>query len=658
MNKQSGWAELAVLPALIAMAIMLFAAGYTAGKLTMLRMLRADAEATVFLWRDYVADRIGPGFDTHEEAGVLPAGQATDLAPAGVPAQSRETTSDVLSSVILDADGHVVSPDDLRPGQSFAFPDGREQAAFRTMLESGTLQYLIPPAATPDEKRTVFYVPFLSDGEVFGGMRMDVDQTAATSLLNGSYSRRMSINGILGAVGFSAVLIILWHRIRDRRVAEDEIRFLALHDTLTNLPNRARFNTCLDTALERAREHGTTLAVICIDVDNFKDINDTLGHPVGDAVLKSVAERILAASGPAATVARLSGDEFAVFIEHIRDQPSVRRAAERYLRSTAIPHDVDGHELVSTVSIGIALAPADGTDAETLMKNADLALYDAKANGRNAARFFTVDMDEDLRQRRMIEEEMRKGLGNNQFKVFYQPQFDLRSGALTGYEALVRWDHPALGAISPATFIPVAETCGLIVPLGEWVMRTACVAAAEWEEPVKLAVNLSAAQFRTGDVADMIERALYWSRLPPERLEVEITETALLQNTETARATLNRLRDLGVTIAMDDFGTGYSSLSYLSSFPIDKIKIDRSFIQRLDEDQNTAEIVNAIVGLGQSLDVKITAEGVETHEQARYLRRIGCDQAQGFLFGRPSESVERTVPAVVELQESLKKATG
>jgi len=258
----------------------------------------------------------------------------------------------------------------------------------------------------------------------------------------------------------------------------------------------------------------------------------------------------------------------------------------------------------------------------------------------------------------MIEEEMRKGLGNNQFKVFYQPQFDLRSGALTGYEALVRWDHPALGAISPATFIPVAETCGLIVPLGEWVMRTACVAAAEWEEPVKLAVNLSAAQFRTGDVADMIERALYWSRLPPERLEVEITETALLQNTETARATLNRLRDLGVTIAMDDFGTGYSSLSYLSSFPIDKIKIDRSFIQRLDEDQNTAEIVNAIVGLGQSLDVKITAEGVETHEQARYLRRIGCDQAQGFLFGRPSESVERTVPAVVELQESLKKATG
>jgi diguanylate cyclase (GGDEF)-like protein len=431
-----------------------------------------------------------------------------------------------------------------------------------------------------------------------------------------------------------------------------------MHDTLTRLPNRSQLNLRLQQAIDRRRHNGGMLAVMCIDVDNFKDINDTLGHPVGDVILKATAERLLAASGPTTIVARLSGDEFAILIEDVKNETILRTAAERYLRCASIAHEIDGQEVVCTISIGLSVSPGDGSDPATLMKNADLALYRAKADGRNTLRFFTKEMDAEVQRRRRLEAELRRDLGTKRIAVNYQPQFDLWTGKVIGYEALARWSHPELGNVSPAEFIPIAESSGLMSKLSERILLSACRTARDWPDDIKLAVNLSAAQFRTGEVSSAVERILAQTRLPPQRLEVEITESVLLQNTISAQSNLSRMRGLGISIALDDFGTGYSSLSYLSRFPIDKIKIDRSFVQRMCEDANTAAIVSAIVGLGKTLQLDITAEGVETREQLALLRAMGCHQVQGFLFGMPSETPDFPVPQVILMQEALNRAAG
>ena len=391
--------------------------------------------------------------------------------------------------------------------------------------------------------------------------------------------------------------------------------------------------------MARAKRHGRLMAVFGLDLDRFKHFNDTLGHAAGDALLEEVAARLKENVRESDVVGRLGGDEFAIVAEDIDAPEDAMQLARRVCTALGKSYRCNGHEVTSSASIGIALGPIDGEPVETLMKNADLALYRAKEDGRNTFRFFEPAMDAALQKRRRLETDLRAALRKNQLYIDYQPQFDLESGRLTGYEALVRWWHPVEGEIPPSTFLPIAEETGLIVPLGEWILKTACSYATTWPLDTKLAVNLSPAQFKTQDVYGLVRRVLTETGLEPERLELEITEGIILQNTDAVFDTLTSLDQLGVAIAMDDFGTGYSSLSYLTRFPVKKIKIDRSFIDTLGTSPQTSAIVSSIVGLGQSLNVTITAEGVETEGQAAMLRKWGCDQVQGFYYGKPDADV-------------------
>jgi diguanylate cyclase (GGDEF)-like protein len=647
-------ADLIVLPALCGLVVSLFAVGYIGGKFIELRALRSQADSVVTAVTGFVEDRIGPNLTY---APHLPKPDANTILRSIPVPESLTRYADLRSVMLLNDRGRIAAPAATSMPEAFVFHSSEDRATYERALRSRSVQYL-RAEDMPGRFRTIFYAPLVASGSPYGVVRIDLDQTRDAALLEHAIGPRRVLAAALGLIGLLVTILMFWRFIKERWMAEDEIRFLAMHDVLTKLPNRAQFKLRLERALDRAWNDGTTLAVICIDVDNFKDINDTLGHPVGDRILRSTAERILAVSGPTSTVARLSGDEFAVLIEEVKGTAALRNAAERILRNASIVNEIDGHELVCSISMGISMAPADGNDVDTLLKNADLALYRAKSEGRNRMAFFTNDMDRELRRRRLMEDELRRDLGSDRFKVFYQPQFDLRTGELVGYEALARWTSPTLGIISPDAFVPAAEACGLIGRLSEWMLLTACESATKWDEPQRLAVNLSAAQFKAGEAADMIEKVLRWTKLPPERLEIEITETVLLKNTEAARETLNRLRTLGVSVALDDFGTGYSSLSYLSRFPIDKIKIDRSFVQQMAEDQNMTAIVQAIVGLGEILDVEIVAEGVETHDQVARLRAVGCHQVQGYLFGAPRETIGFPAPDVVLQQKTLMRAAG
>jgi diguanylate cyclase (GGDEF)-like protein/PAS domain S-box-containing protein len=423
--------------------------------------------------------------------------------------------------------------------------------------------------------------------------------------------------------------------ITERKVAEAQIRFMANHDALTRLPNRVLFRDRLEQALLWARRGDEQVAVLCLDVDRFKDVNDLRGHGAGDALLQQVAARLEAAIRESDTVARLSGDEFAIVQPGLRQPQGAATFAERLVTAMAEPFDLGGEQMAIGVSIGIALFPADGADAETLLKNADTALYRAKADGRGTYRLFEAEMDARLQARRALEYDLRQALAQQQLEVHYQPQANTQDGRITGFEALVRWRHPRRGLVPPAEFIPLAEESGLIVPIGEWVLRTACAAAASWPADLRLCVNLSPVQFSRCDLPRLIEDVLSTQRLSPERLELEITEGVLIKETEHVLATLQRLKALGVRIAMDDFGTGYSSLNYLQRFPFDKIKIDKSFIRDLEGNPDAAAIVRAVIGLGRSLKIAVIAEGVETAEQHDLLRREHCEEIQGYLIGRP-----------------------
>jgi diguanylate cyclase (GGDEF)-like protein len=483
------------------------------------------------------------------------------------------------------------------------------------------------------------FVPVTQDGQVSRVYAFAVDQTAAASLTNVALAVVTLTTSLLIVMGFSVPAAIASRRIRERWHAEDKIRFLAMHDSLTGLPNRVQFNQHLERAVARAKRHDNMMAVLCLDLDRFKDVNDTLGHATGDALLEEVAARLKENVREVDLVGRLGGDEFAIVAEEIDTPEGAMRLARRVCNALGAGYQVNGHEVTTSASVGIALGPLDNEPVEALMKNADLALYRAKDDGRNTFRFFEPAMDAALQKRRRLENDLRNALRKNQLYLDYQPQFGLENGRLTGYEALVRWWHPSEGEIPPSTFIPIAEETGLIVPLGEWILKTACTYATTWPLDTKLAVNLSPAQFKTQDVYALVRRVLSETGLEPNRLELEITEGIILQNTESVIDTLTRLDQLGVSIAMDDFGTGYSSLSYLTRFPVKKIKIDRSFIDTLGSSEQTSAIVSSIVGLGQSLHVTITAEGVETEGQAAMLKKWGCDQVQGYYYGRPEADV-------------------
>lgn len=422
--------------------------------------------------------------------------------------------------------------------------------------------------------------------------------------------------------------------ITERINAESKIAHMARHDALTDLPNRMLLGERLADALSHVGR-GQRLAVLCLDLDQFKNVNDTLGHPVGDELLRQVAERLRACVRDTDTVARVGGDEFSIIQVNIKGAVDAEHLAIRIAEAVSAPYDLDGHLVLIDTSIGIALAPDDGTDPNELLKAADLALYGAKADGRGVFRFFEADMDARMKARRALEISLRQAVENDEFVLYYQPIVNLNQDGVKSCEALLRWQHPARGLVSPLDFIPVAEEIGMIVVLGEWVIRRACNDAAKWPGNVGVAVNLSPTQLGSKNLVPTIIHALASSGLPAHRLELEITEAVLIQNTEVALKTLHQLRALGVSISMDDFGTGYSSLSYLSSFPFDTIKIDRSFINDLGNTAESAAIVKAVTGLAQSLSMSTTAEGVETQMQLDRVRELGCSDVQGFFYSKP-----------------------
>jgi len=504
-------------------------------------------------------------------------------------------------------------------------------------------------AAMPgDDHIRLAFVPATDNGNVARVYAFAVDQSAAAALTNLALTAVTLTTSLLIVMGFSVPAAIASRRIRERWLAEDQIRYLAMHDSLTGLPNRLQLRQHLDRAAARAKRHGRLMAVLCLDLDRFKNVNDTLGHATGDALLAEVSARLRESVRESDMVGRLGGDEFAIVAEDLDAPEDAMRLARRVCTALGEGYQVNDHEVTSSTSIGIAIGPHDGEAPDALLKNADLALYRAKEDGRNTFRFFEPAMDAALQKRRKLESDLRNALRKNQLYLDYQPQFDLVNGRLTGYEALVRWWHPSEGEIPPSTFIPIAEETGLIVPLGEWILKTACAYATTWPIDTKLAVNLSPAQFKTQDVYGLVSRVLAETGLEPQRLELEITEGIILQNTDAVFDTLTRLDQLGVAIAMDDFGTGYSSLSYLTRFPVKKIKIDRSFIDTLGTSPQTSAIVSSIVGLGQSLHVTITAEGVETEGQAAMLRKWGCDQVQGFYYGKPDADVPESEESVAK----------
>jgi len=416
---------------------------------------------------------------------------------------------------------------------------------------------------------------------------------------------------------------------RERRITQ-----LAFNDSLTGLPNRAFFRQHLDLEIQQSARRDGDLALLCIDLDNFKAINDTLGHPVGDELLRAVGDRIRQ-EVPDEMIARLGGDEFAIVISRGPGADSAGKIAQRLISALVEPYRINGHDLLIGASVGIAIHPADGRDTDTLLKNADLALYQAKQEGRGTYRFFESQMNVRAQERRILETDLRRALAGGELELYFQPLFDLTSERISAFEALLRWNHPTRGLVSPVEFIPVAEETGLIVPIGNWVLQEACRQATNWPSDVHVAVNVSSVQFRKAGLANAVMQALAVSGLPPARLEVEITESIFLESTEATLAVLHSLRSLGIKIALDDFGTGYSSLSYLQSFPFDKIKIDRSFIQELLHRPGASAIVQAIIDLAAALGMETTAEGVEDSLQLAELKLHGCSSVQGFLFSQP-----------------------
>ena len=427
--------------------------------------------------------------------------------------------------------------------------------------------------------------------------------------------------------------------VTERRQMEAKMAHMARHDALTSLPNRVLFREKLEEALLEI-PRGQRIAVHCLDLDYFKSVNDTLGHPIGDALLRAATERLLQCIRNEDLVSRQGGDEFAI-IQYVQDARLDSAAlAERVIDSISKPYDIDAHQLIVGVSIGIAVAPDDGLEPDELLKNADLALYRAKADGRGAFRFFEAEMDTCLQARRRLELDLRKALVAGEFELHYQPLINLRSNCITACEALLRWRHPDRGLVGPSDFISVLEETALITVVGEWILREACREAATWPDQIKVAVNLSPVQFKSLNLVAAVSIALAGARLPAGRLELEITESVLLQDCEATLATLHQLKELGVMIAMDDFGTGYSSLSYLQKFPFDKIKIDRSFISNLTCGKDSIAIVRAVATLGASLGMATTAEGVENKDQLDQLRAEGCTEVQGYYFSPPRPAHE------------------
>jgi diguanylate cyclase (GGDEF)-like protein/PAS domain S-box-containing protein len=428
------------------------------------------------------------------------------------------------------------------------------------------------------------------------------------------------------------------HLLREHALCT-EIARLARQDALTGLPNRALLHDRLAIAIASASRHGTKLGVAFLDLDRFKHVNDSLGHSAGDGLLQSVAGRLTVGVRRTDTVSRQGGDEFVILLSDVKQREDLANTALKIMAAISAPHRVGNHELHVTASVGIAVYPDDGTDGETLIKNADIAMYHAKDHGRDNYQFFTPEMNAHVVERRTIEGSLRQALNRREFLLHYQPKIDLATGAMSGAEALIRWHHPERGLVSPQAFVPIAEENGLIVPIGKWVLREACRQARAWQDaglrPVPVAVNISAVEFRGKGFVDGVRRILEETGLDPRMLEMELTESVLMHSVASTAEMLRELKAMGVRLAVDDFGTGYSSLSHLMQFPIDALKVDRSFVREIAAESDTSPIITAVIAMGRSLNQRVIAEGVETEGQLAFLQSQHCEEGQGFHFSRP-----------------------
>jgi diguanylate cyclase (GGDEF)-like protein len=609
------------------------------------RQLHEDAEHTALQYAHFVASTV-PDLD-----GIF-AGHGVSRDAV---AQMRllRHAGDVFRFKLFDRTGRLLLTSDdldgdftavLAPRETIAQHHGRSTEVQTLVLEGRNHVALKSGAGRPDRPPVYSeaYVPVLRGEKVIGVVEVYVDQTGRESSIQAAFARvAAAVTGVLLLVGLLGSAHWL-HRVRAQRRAEERMRYLSEHDVLSGALNRNSFDQALKQAVWRRDPAGPTFAVLCVDLDGFKDVNDTHGHATGDEVLRQTAQRLREVVRHGDLIARLGGDEFAILQHGVQSPADVVTLAQRMVERLAAPHDVDGRNVHCGASVGAAIFGSDAHERAELMHRADLALYRAKRNGRGQFSFYDGALDQQLQARRTLAHDLREALGTPALLLHYQPLYDADGLALTGYEALLRWNHPTRGPVSPAEFIPLAEDTGLIEPLGRWVLQQACMQAAAWPHPLSVAVNLSAAQFRNDDLVRIVREALQAAGLSAQRLELEITESLLINNTEQVLATLKELSAMGVRIAMDDFGTGYSSLAYLWRFPFDKVKIDRAFTQGLGDDPKVDHIVRSIISLAHSLQIRVNAEGVETAAQMRRLQRHGCDELQGFLLGRPAPAAQLT----------------
>jgi diguanylate cyclase (GGDEF)-like protein len=633
MISHAGWSARHNVGAFIIALAILIGGTWTAVRVTTDHLLYQDATSIARSWAKFLAGSIT---DLEQIAG----GEQPSAASMAF-FQSARKSGEVFRYEIFNRDGYSQL---LSEREKIAFVDVSEYSVEAARSVTDRKPIVSVQEGNSDDRPTLFaraFVPVLVDGRPIAVVAAYMDLTEQRLAFYNTFLVAAASLCLLTSLAFLIPAIAWYRRTKEKQQADRRIRFLAHHDALTSLVNRARLIEKLEDALAVLPIRGGCLAVHFIDLDRFKEVNDTLGHDGGDFLLRTIAERLREVIRIGDVAARLGGDEFIVIQTEVGDKDEADAFAQRLASALTAPMKFRGSEIVTTVSIGVSLAPLDGLDPERLLKCADLALYQSKSDGRDCIRFFVPEMDEAMRARAALERTIRDAVLNERFVLYYQPLFNISDQSLSGFEALVRLPSDDGTLIPPLKFIPVAEDMRLINQIGTWVLRKACKTAASWPEPLKVAVNLSPLQFDAGNVCDVVASALRETGLAPHRLELEITESLLLANTNVILAELQALKALGVAIVMDDFGTGYSSLSYLWRFPFDKIKIDRCFMQELEvPGTNAGTVVKAIIALGRELDMRITVEGVETAQQAAFLDEVNADQVQGYFFGRPMPATE------------------